>query len=256
METEPVFEITLKDFSGPLDLLCHLVESREINVTAVSLSEVLSQYVTYLLTARKATLAELAEFFSLASRILIRKVRSLIPRDPAESETDFEEIADDAADDELSDEELTMMLERFKPYRSAALRLGDLKREREKSFARVSEEGGGPPWFDIGDLFSLSTLWWNLIEGYSRARSRSIMDDFMDEIPDAVPQEIQVDNRMEDIRAFMAGSPDTTLSALLRHFGAGALIVTLLALLELSRLGKIGVSQDAEWGDIYVKNAG
>ena len=256
METEPAFEITLKDFSGPLDLLCHLVESREIEASNVSLSEVLSQYVTYLLTARHATLAELAEFFSLASRILIRKVRSLIPRDPAESEVDIEEIAEDAVDYEMSDEELAMMLERFKPYRTAAVRFDEFKREREKSFVRVSEEGGGPPWFDIGDLFSLSTLWWNLIEGYSRARSRSAMDNFMDEIPDAVPQEILVDNRMEDIRSFMASSPSTKLSALLQHFGAGALIVTLLALLELSRLGKIDVSQDAEWGDICVEAAG
>jgi len=256
METEPVFEITLSDFSGPLDLLCHLVESREIDVSRISLSEVLSQYVTYLLTARKATLEELAEFFSLASRILIRKVRSLIPRDEAEEEVLCEETAETGTSDELSDEELAMMLERFKPYRSAAIRLDELKKEREKSFVRVSEEGGGPPWFDIGDLFNLSTLWWTLIEEYSRARTRSAMDDFMDEIPDAVPQEVLVDNRMEEIRSFMAESQRTTLSTLLRHFGAGALIVTLLALLELSRLGHIDVSQAAEWGDVQVEAAG
>ena len=256
MENEPVFDITLKDFSGPLDLLCHLVESREIEAYSVSLSEVLSQYVTYLLTARRATLAELAEFFSLASRILIRKVRSLIPRDPAESETEVEDIAEDEAIYELSEEEIAMMLERFKPYRSAAARLDEFKRDREKSFVRVCEEGGGPPWFDIGDLFSLSTLWWNMIEGYSRARSRSAMDSFMDEIPDAVPQEVLVDNRMEEIKSLMAESRSATLSALLRHFGAGALIVTLLALLELSRLGKIGVSQAEEWGDVFVEAAG
>ena len=255
METEPIFEITLKDFSGPLDLLCHLVESREIDASRVSLSEVLSQYVTYLLTARKATLEELAEFFSLASRILIRKVRSLIPRDSAESEVGSDETPEDGADDELSEEELAMMLERFKPYRSAAALLDEFKREREKSFVRVSEEGGGPPWFDIGDLFSLSRLWWNLIEEYSQARDHSVMDDFMDEIPDAVPQEVLVDNRMEDIISFMAESPRTTLSELLRRFGAGALIVTLLALLELSRLGKIGVSQAEEWGDVWIETA-
>ena len=254
METEPVFAITLKDFSGPLDLLCHLVESREIDASLVSLSEVLSQYVTYLLTARKATLAELAEFFQLASRILIRKVRSLIPRDP-EAEPGCEEIPD-VVDDGLSDEELAMMLERFKPYRAAAARLDELKREREKSFVRVSDEGGGPPWFDIGDLFSLSALWWNLIEEYSRVRPRSAMENFMDGIPDAVPQEVLVDNRMEEIRSLLTESPRIALSALLRHFGAGALIVTLLALLELSRLGNADISQTAEWGEIWVDAVG
>ena len=69
MAEEPVFEITLKDFSGPLDLLCHLVETSAIDASSVRLTDVLSQYVSYLLTSNKATLSELADFFSLASRI-------------------------------------------------------------------------------------------------------------------------------------------------------------------------------------------
>jgi segregation and condensation protein A len=257
MDTEAVFEITLKDFSGPLDLLCHLVESREIDASNVSLAEVLSQYVSYLLTAKKATLAELAEFFSLASRILIRKVRSLIPRASDEPETEAQTgDCDIFQDDGISDEELAMMLERFKPYRAAAMRLDEMKTARDRSFVRISEEGGGPPWFDIGDLHSLASTWWSLIEEYSRQHARSAMDDFMDEIPDAVPQEVQVDNRMEDIRSFMASSPRATLSELLRGFGTGALIVTLLALLELSRLGGINISQSEEWGEIAIETAG
>jgi segregation and condensation protein A len=74
----------------------------------------------------------------------------------------------------------------------------------------------------------------------------------MDEIPDATPQEVQVDNRMDEIRSFVAASPNTTLSALLGHFGNNALSVTLLALLELSRLGGIRVRQATEWGEIEV----
>jgi segregation and condensation protein A len=251
MENAPIFEITLKDFSGPLDLLCHLIESSEIDVSQVSLSEVLSQYVSYLLTARKATLAELAEFFSLASRILIRKVRSLLPRASDEDEADATGW-EDGGGEEVDDGKLAEMLERFKPYRSAAARFEEMKSIREKSFVRISDEGG-PPWFDIGDLYSMAMTWWNLIEEYSRDKARSARMDFMDEIPDATPQEVQVDNRMDEIRSFVAESSRTTLSALLGHFGNKALIVTLLALLELSRLGGIRVWQTAEWGEIEVE---
>jgi segregation and condensation protein A len=99
----------------------------------------------------------------------------------------------------------------------------------------------------------MAMTWWNLIEEYSRDRARSPRMDFMDEIPDATPQEVQVDNRMDEIRSFVAKSQKTTLSALLGHFGNNALIVTLLALLELSRLGGIRVWQMAEWGEIEVE---
>jgi segregation and condensation protein A len=253
MAEEPVFEITLKDFSGPLDLLCHLVETSAIDVSSVKLTDVLSQYVSYLFVSGKATLSELAEFFSLASRILLRKVRSLLPRTDGGADTD---AADGAADEfgggELTEETLAAALERFKPYRSAAARLDVMKSQRERSFARISDEGG-PPWFDIGDLYGLSTLWWTLIEEYSRSRARSARDDFMDEIPDAVPQEIQVDRRMDEIREMLAEGGAVTLRAALARFGAGALIVTLLALLEMSRLGAIRLTQKEEWGDVGIE---
>lgn len=251
MAEEPVFEITLKDFSGPLDLLCHLVETSAIDASSVKLTDVLSQYVSYLLTSKKATLSELAEFFSLASRILLRKVRSLLPRDDGE-DADANPGAEDGFADELSEETLAGMLERFKPYRNAAARLDGMKTERERSFTRISDEGG-PPWFDIGDLYGLSTQWWNLIEEYSRSRARSTRDDFMDEIPDAAPQEIQVDRRMDEIRELLAREGAVTLSAALARFGAGALIVTLLALLEMSRLGAVRLTQAEEWGDVGIE---
>ncbi|MDR1510003.1 MAG: segregation/condensation protein A [Synergistaceae bacterium] len=255
MPDDSVFKITLQDFSGPLDLLCHLVESSAIEASSVKLTDVLSQYVSYLLSSKKTALAEIAEFFSLASRLLIRKVRSLLPRTAEEenSGADEEAFGEDRAEDrELSEETLAAMLERFKPYRLAAMRLDGMKRARERSFARIPDEGG-PPWFDIGDLYSLSTLWWSLAEEYSRGRERASMAGFMEDIPDAVPQEVQVDRRMDDIRSLLAEAEKSTLSALLEHFGGGGLIVTLLALLELSRLGNLGMTQAEEWGDIEIE---
>jgi segregation and condensation protein A len=229
------------------------VETSAIDASSVKLTDVLSQYVSYLLTSKKATLSELAEFFSLASRILIRKVRSLLPRtDGEDADADANPGAEDGFADELSEETLAGMLERFKPYRNAAARLDGMKTERERSFTRISDEGG-PPWFDIGDLYGLSTQWWNLIEEYSRSRARSTRDDFMDEIPDAAPQEIQVDRRMDEIRELLAREGAVTLSAALARFGAGALIVTLLALLEMSRLGAVRLTQAEEWGDVGIE---
>lgn len=85
-EASGVFQVTLGDFSGPLDLLCHLVESRAMDASKVKLADVLTQYVSYMLAAKKATLSELAEFFSLASRLLLRKVHALLPRLNGEDE--------------------------------------------------------------------------------------------------------------------------------------------------------------------------
>jgi segregation and condensation protein A len=253
---EPQFQVTLGDFSGPLDLLCHLVESNTIDASSVKLTDLLSQYVSYLLGANRATLAELAEFFSLASRILIRKVRSLMPKDG--SDMADEEPPDDpdasgaiVPDGEADEAELRAMLERFRPYRSAALRLMEMKASRERSSVRISDEGG-PPWFDIGDLYGLATLWWSLIEERRRARSAASERGFLAEIPDAAPEEVLVERRMDEVDEVLRESGGASLRALLERFGPGGLIVTLLALLELSRLGRLRITQAEPWGDVAI----
>ena len=73
------FEVQLGSFSGPLDLLCHLVEGREMDPAKLNITELVSQYVNFLLNSKRTSLNELAEFFSFVSRLLLKKVRSLFP---------------------------------------------------------------------------------------------------------------------------------------------------------------------------------
>ena len=50
------FEVQLGAFSGPLDLLCHLVESREMDPAQLNLTELVSQYVSFLVNSKRTTL--------------------------------------------------------------------------------------------------------------------------------------------------------------------------------------------------------
>ena len=255
-EAAQSFQITLKDFSGPLDMLWHLVESRSIDASSVNLTEILSQYVSYLLVTKKATLAELADFFSLASKLLLSKVRSLLPR--VDENPDSENLSgrnEPEEEDEISEEELIAMLEKFKPYRTAAAWLMEKKEKRDRSFVRIPPDEGGPPWFDIGDLYGLSMLWWSLMEENTARRSAGRGLAFLAEIPDAVPEEVLVENRMGEILRYLEETGQSSLRCLLGVFKAGSLIVTLLAMLELARLGKIRLVQDDIWGDVKIASA-
>ena len=253
---ESAFQVSLGEFSGPLDLLCHMVESRVIDASTVKLTEVLSQYVSYMLATKQAPLAELAEFFSLASRLLLRKVRALLPGAGGEDEAgellpEDEDTMSGAELGELDEETLRAMLERFKPYRAAALRLMQRKEVRERHFVRIQDEGG-PPWFDIGDLYGLATLWWGLIDEYSRGREAGTEARFMLDVPDAVPEEVLVEQRMNEVMAYLSERGDASLRALIATFGGEGLIVTLLALLELSRLGRLRLRQEDTWGEVEI----
>ena len=156
------FEVQLGAFSGPLDLLCHLVESREMDPAQLNLTELVSQYVRFLVNSKRTTLNEMAEFFSFASRLLLRKVHSLFPaqRDAAEDE--------DLADEDMytDEEELMRMLEIFRPYRNGAGYLAAIQKERECSFIRIADEES-TPFYDLGDLYGLASLWWQMLDRYN-----------------------------------------------------------------------------------------
>lgn len=242
------FEVQLGDFSGPLDLLCHLVDIREMDPVKLNLTELLSQYVRFLMDGSRVTLNEMAEFFAFASRLLLRKIHSLFPSQPADEP---EDICTD--DYEQTEEELSRMLELFRPYRNAAAHLAERQRARERCFTRSFDEEL-TPFYDLGDLYGLALRWFELLDEYGRRQSTSGWDDEMlwDEIPDAVPEERQVEQRMDELLQVIRNGEKLSLRELLTERSRKALIVTLLALLELSRLGMVRIEQWETLGDVIV----
>ena len=55
------FDVTMEGFSGPLDLLCSLVESRAIAASRVRVSDVVRLYGAYLARGDVMTIREMAE---------------------------------------------------------------------------------------------------------------------------------------------------------------------------------------------------
>ena len=247
-EDERGFEVQLEAFSGPLDLLCHLVDIREMDPIKLNLTDLVTQYVQFLLKSKRTDLNQIAEFFSFASRLILHKVRSLFP-----SQRNDEDVQEDEPlDDELTEEELQQMLENFRPYRAAAARLAKFQQDREQYFVRIVDEDS-TPFYDLGDLYSLASRWWSLLDEYNRRTESESYgeDDFIDDIPDAIPEERQVDQRMEELMEIVKGK-HIKLRELLTERSRKTLIVTLLALLEMSRLGMIDIIQTEVLGDVEI----
>ncbi|MDO4987470.1 MAG: segregation/condensation protein A [Synergistes sp.] len=246
---EAGFEAHLGSFSGPLDLLCHLVESRELNAVELNLTDLVSQYIDFLVKVRKATLNELAEFFTFASRIILRKVRSLFSDQEEEPQQEDFDLID--TDDTISEDDLRAMIARYRPYRSAAKWLAESKEKRERYFLRVIDEEENY-YFDIGDIETLASKWWEILALYderTRAAEYDAETEIWDEIPDAVPEERQIEDRMDELLALVRGKR-LKLADLLADRSSKTLIVTLLAMLELSRLGLIHIIQPETLGSV------
>src|SRR5437879_12169283 len=82
------YTIHLPGFEGPLDLLLHLIERNQMEITTISLVAVTDQFIQYLRTWDEPPMPRLAEFITMAARLLLIKSRSLLPRQPRQQDDD------------------------------------------------------------------------------------------------------------------------------------------------------------------------
>ena len=72
------YRVELPVFSGPLDLLLHLIEREELDITAVSLVQVTGQYLDQVRQLDEEQLEGLIDFIGIGARLLLIKSLSLI----------------------------------------------------------------------------------------------------------------------------------------------------------------------------------
>src|SRR5260221_5757998 len=83
------YVVHLSIFEGPLDLLLHLIEKRQMEITTISLVAVTDQYLAYLQhwNSDYLPLANMASFVSIAARLLFIKLQYLLPHTLKEVES-------------------------------------------------------------------------------------------------------------------------------------------------------------------------
>jgi segregation and condensation protein A len=74
-----MYEVRIKNFSGPLDLLLKLVEEKDLEITEISLKEVTEDFLSYLSQKDFIPTEELADFLVIASTLILIKSKAILP---------------------------------------------------------------------------------------------------------------------------------------------------------------------------------
>jgi segregation and condensation protein A len=124
-----MYTITLPSFEGPLDLLLRLIERAEMDITTIALASVADQYLVHVRALATPDPRSLAEFVSMAARLLLIKSRALLPRPATRDE---ETSADPDA------EALTRQLREYQRFQQAASLLRQWQDEGRRTFLRTA----------------------------------------------------------------------------------------------------------------------
>ncbi len=76
--------IDIPAFSGPLDLLLHLIRIHEVSITDIPIAEITEQYTSYLDAMRELDLDIASDYIAMAAELIYIKSKMLLPRAPGE----------------------------------------------------------------------------------------------------------------------------------------------------------------------------
>ncbi len=77
------YQVKTAVFEGPLDLLLQLITARQVEITEVSLSDLVGEYLGFLDAMRELDLDVTSEFLLIAATLIQLKARRLLPEDVA-----------------------------------------------------------------------------------------------------------------------------------------------------------------------------
>src|ERR1700704_4352389 len=71
--------IKLKQFEGPLDLLLSLIEDQKLSITEIALAQVTEQFLQYIRQLEHIDPTVLADYLSIAAKLLVIKSKAILP---------------------------------------------------------------------------------------------------------------------------------------------------------------------------------
>ncbi|MBI1727998.1 MAG: segregation/condensation protein A [Candidatus Rokubacteria bacterium] len=241
-ETEPQgLTVRVDSFVGPLDLLLHLCRTSEVDLANLPIRTITEQYLAHLESVQFQELDTAGAFMVMAATLIYLKSKLLLPVDP--------EAPPDTLDEEgeLLRQELAERLREYARVKELGARLGELEAEQALLYGRTV--GLLPPPEDVPledlSVHLLQRAITRLIEEQKRQTPRRI---------EANP--LSILERMGEVIELLRHTWSILFSSVAGQERVRAeWVVTLLALLELVRLGQASAHQAELFGEIVIESA-
>jgi segregation and condensation protein A len=235
-----VYSVKLPTFEGPLDLLLHLIEEHELNVMDIPIAFVAKKYVEYITLMEELNIDVASEYLVMAATLTHIKSKMLLPIVPTDQEDDPEAELDPRA-------ELVRRLLEYQKYKHAAEQLSSNPVLGRDVFLR------GVPAPNVEGIAPLAGLsLFKLLDAFQGvlSRAKNVVEHQIDF------ERFSITDRINELSELLKTSGKVLFEQLFEGArGRADLIVTFLAILEMTRLRLTRVEQEGPLMPIFIELA-
>jgi len=231
-------QIVSKKYEEPIELLLDLINTQEVDIYYISISEITNKYIQSIKSIANINIEKVSQFILTASILLELKSSSLLPQE------EKEEVLED------TQEMLEKKLKEYRKYKDISKILKNIWDNGCRSYPSYVklDETFNPVISDlIGDINidDLARTWYEFSK--AQIETEKVDTSFIREIKINVEEEI---NRILNI---LRNSTQVSFREITLHFEDRLeVIVTFLAILELYKQGKIELIQRETFGTIRI----
>lgn len=240
--------VKLQVFEGPLDLLLHLIDKNKVNIYDIPIVEITNQYMEYIREMKQQhNLDTMSEFLVMAATLLDIKSKMLLPK----------EVNEEGEEEDPRAELVEKLLE-YKLYKFMSYELRDRQQDASLNMYKAptvpKEVMAYRPDVKLEEL----------LKGVTLSRMHAIFKNIMKRQADRIDpirsqfgtlekEEVDMDATWERVEQYIMDRGKCRFRDLFEHKKTKMqMIITFLVILELMKIGKITISQEGIFEEIYI----
>ena len=228
---------TIDKFSGPLDLLLHLIKQSNIDIYDIKIDEITNQYLDYINKMEELNLNIASSYLVMAAELIEMKASMLLPK-PEIEEDEYEEDPK---------EKLIQRLIEYQNYKDVISKFHDLEIERQQYYTKKAS--------DISD-YDIET---KLNDDIELSDLLKAFEKFLQKKEDNKPlntkittKEYSITKRSKEIKNIIKSKKRINFIELFDVKTKSYIIVTFLSILVLAKNNDINLIQEKNFENIML----
>lgn len=232
--------IKINDFDGPLDLLWHLIKAHKMDIYDINIEKITKEYLSFINEHKELTIDGASEYLVMASELIHLKSKLLLNKNDEEEDAEYEINTED---------DLRNRLIEYEKLKAAADRLVELEYKRKEVLTKLPSNLS--EYADKSVKLSSDITLDDLLKAFEGYLNRKKLDEPVNKA--VTKRELSVEDRCLSIKSYLHNRGKINFLDLFDEVDKPYVIVTFLGILNLVKSREAVISQEYNFGDIYIE---